>query len=145
MEKSNNFFQTVFGSLFCVIVFFGLLYVATPIFQFILYLYGRIFIPERLGGGSQVDNPGLIQVAIRSLMMSALSAYGGFIVTSWAFSKAHAKTVAAIFSISIIAWAAFFVYAGASAGDAVTPVIVVVFGAGPALFISYLAWSGEFA
>ena len=46
--------QTIAASLLSVMLFFLLIYVVAPIIDSLLHVYGRGFVPERYGGGSEV-------------------------------------------------------------------------------------------
>ena len=64
--------QTVGAAIVSVVMFFLLLYIAAPIIESLLNLYGLIFVPERYGGGSEVDNPGFLTLAFRAVVASSL-------------------------------------------------------------------------
>lgn len=70
--------QTVGAAIVSVVMFFLLLYIAAPIIESLLNLYGLIFVPERYGGGSEVDNPGFLTLAFRAIVASSLAAVGAF-------------------------------------------------------------------
>lgn len=144
MNDHISWSQTVGAAIVSVVVFFLLLYVAAPIIESLLNLHGRFFVPERYGGGNEVDNPGLIALTIRAIMASGLSAAGAFMAGFKLFSNAHAKNVAVIFGLVIVAWAGLFVIAGLSLGAVLMPLVVVGLGAAPPLFVAYWAWQGKF-
>jgi len=144
MNSQVSWGQTVGAAIVSVVVFFLLLYVAAPIIESLLNLHGRLFVPERYGGGSEVDNPGLLTLAFRAIMASGLSAVGAFKAGFKLFSNAHAKTVAVVFGLVVVAWAGLFVLAGLSSGEVLMPLVMVGLGAAPPLFVAYWAWQGEF-
>jgi hypothetical protein len=144
MNDQISWGQTVGAAIVSVVVFFLLLYVAAPIIESLLNLHGRLFVPERYGGGSEVDNPGLLTLAFRAIMASGLSAVGAFMAGFKLFSSAHAKTVSVVFGLVIVAWAGLFVLAGLSSGAVLMPLLMVGLGAAPPLFVAYWAWQGEF-
>lgn len=144
MNNEISWGQTIAAAIASVIVFFLLLYVVAPIIESLLNLLGRFFVPERYGGGSEVANPGLLNLAFRAIMASGVSAYAAFAASFKFFSKVHAKTVAVVFALAIAAWAVLFVYLGFMAGTVAAPLLVVVLGAAPALFLAYWVWQGAF-
>lgn len=143
MNNQISWGQTVGAAIVSVVVFFLLLYVAAPIIESLLNLHGRLFVPERYGGGSEVDNPGLLTLAFRAIMASGLSALCAFMASFKLFSSAHAKTVAVVFGLVIVAWGGLFVLAGLSSGEVLAPLLIVGLGAVPPLFVAYWAWQGE--
>lgn len=144
MNDQISWSQTVGAAIVSVVVFFLLLYVAAPIIESLLNLHGRLFVPERYGGGSEVDNPGLLTLAFRAIMASGLSAVGAFMAGFKLFSGAHPKIVAGVFGLVIVGWAGLFVLAGLSSGVVLMPLLMVGLGAAPPLFVAYWAWQGEF-
>ena len=136
--------QTVGAAIVSVVMFFLLLYIAAPIIESLLNLYGLIFVPERYGGGSEVDNPGFLTLAFRATVASSLAAVGAFMASFKLFSSAHAKTVAAVFGLIVVAWCGLFVVAGLSSSAVLMPLLIVVLGAVPPLFVAYWAWQGWF-
>lgn len=144
MNNEISWGQTIVAAIVSVLVFFLLLYVAAPIIESLLNLHGRLFVPERYGGGSEADNPGILNLGFRAIIASGLSAYGAFAASFKICSAAHAKTVAIVFGLTIAAWAGLFVYAGFMDGVVAMPLIMVFLGAAPALFVAYWAWQGEF-
>jgi hypothetical protein len=136
--------QTIGAMITSIVVFFLLLYVAAPIIESFLNLFGRIFVPERYGGGSEIDNPGFLTLAFRSIMTSGLSAYGAFMASFRLFLSAHVKTVVAAFVFVVIAWAGLIAVASLSSGMVAMPLTMLGLGAAPALFVAHWAWKGDF-
>jgi len=144
MNNQISWGHTIGAALVSVLVFFLLLYIAVPIVESLLNLHGRLFVPERYGGGSEVDNPGILTIAIRGIMASGLSAIGAFMACFKLFSEAHTKTVTVVFGLVIVLWAGIFVFAGLSSGAVLMPLVMIALGAAPPLFVAYWVWEGEF-
>lgn len=136
ITNKTSWGQTIAATIVCIVVFFLMLYIASPIIESLLNLFSRWFVPERFGGGSEA-NPGILNLAFRVIVASGLSAYVAFATSFKIFSTAHAKTVAIVFGLVIAAWAAFFVYAGLTAGVVATPLLQVTLVAIPALLVAY--------
>lgn len=135
--------QTIGAMVVSVVAFFVLLYVVAPIIETLLNLFGGFFVPARYGGGSEVDNPGILTLAIRAIIASGLSAVGAFMAAFRLFTEAHAKSVAIVFAIAVLAWAGFFAYVGFSSGVILEPLVLIGLGAAPPLVVAFWAWRGE--
>lgn len=132
--------STIGAALVSVVLFFALLYIVAPIAESLLNLHGRLFVPERYGGGSEVANPGILTLAFRAILASALSGLGALMAAEKFFSAAHMRTVAAIFSVVVIAWAGSFAYVGLASGAVLMPLVMVGLGATPPLVVAYWVW-----
>jgi|OpeIllAssembly_1097287.scaffolds.fasta_scaffold189025_2 hypothetical protein len=144
MNNQISWGQTIAAAIASIVVFFLLLYFVAPIIESLLNLFGKLFVPERYGGGSEVDNPGILKIAFHGIIASGLSAYGAFAASFSVCSAAHAKTVAVVFGLAIATWVGIIIYAGFMAGVVAMPLLMVFLGAAPALFVAYWAWRGEF-
>lgn len=143
MDGRISWGQTIGAAIVSVIVFFFLLYIAAPIVESLMNFHGRLFVPERYGGGSQVDNPGILNLALRAIMASGLSAVGAFAAALKLFSSAHKRALAILFGFVIVAWAGLFVLAGILSGAVLMPLAMVGLGAVPPLVVAYWAWKDE--
>lgn len=139
-----SWWQTTLAAILSVVGFFLLLYVVAPILEVALNIFGRIFIPERLGGGTEAGNPGLLNLAFRAIMASGASALVALAGSTRLFALAHAKTVAVIFALAIVAWGGFFGYIGLSSGAIFTSLVMVVLGVIPPLVVACWAWQEGF-
>lgn len=116
----------------------------SPIYDWVMLIYGRSFVPERYGGGTLADDPSLFTRAVRVALISTLSALGAFFGSLWLFADANHKVVAAIFTGAILLWVgflAFFVPRELSFAAAIA-VFVILLMAVPPLFIAYFVWRG---
>lgn len=68
--------QTIGAAIVSVVVFFLLLYVSATIIESLLNIYGVLFVPERYGGGGEIDNPDFLTLAFRAILASSLAAVG---------------------------------------------------------------------
>ena len=145
MKERFSVVHTTAVAVTVVVVYFVVLYVGTPIIEWALNLYGRWFVPERYGGGRELDNPGVLTLLIRVLLMSGISAWAAFSASVILFQRAHARTVAVALGSSVIAWAGFLVFLMPFE----TPlkvfmgVLGIVFMAVPPLVITYILWCEE--
>ncbi len=89
----------------------------------------------------EIDN--LWSSVVRAVAYSGLSAYGALAGSLHVCSRAHAKTVAIVFALAVIAWTGFFIFGGFITRDVWMPSAVVLLGAAPALFVAYWAWREE--
>lgn len=144
MNNDISWGRTIGAIVVSVVAFFVLLYIVAPFLESLLSIFGRFFVPERYGGGSEVDNPGILTLAIRAIMISSLSAYVAFMASFWLFADAHAKSVAIVFAIVVVAWTGFFAYVGLSSGVILMPLVLIGLLGVPPLFVAYWAWRGEF-
>jgi len=100
----------------------------------LLNLYGTLVVPE----GIRADNSNILNLTVRAIVSSGLSAAAALVVTFKFFSSAHVKTVGVVFPLAVVAWAGFFVYGGFMLGNWELPLAIGLFCAAPALFVAYL-------
>jgi len=143
MSRSRQAFHTVGAAIVTIIVFFALLYLASPVFEWAINLFGRLFVPERFGGGAALDHPGLITRAVRALLLSGVSAFLAFTAAFDILSDAKSGLVAIGFSVAVAAWGTVMaiLVPTQSAWEAIlvgyVPILLVVV---PALGLSYVMW-----
>jgi hypothetical protein len=145
MEDRFSIAQTVGAAIAVVVIYFVILYIGTPIIQWAFDLYGRLFVPERFGGGREVDNPGLLTLLFRVLLLSGISAWAAVAATFKIFEGAHARAVAVALGVSIVAWAGylFFLMPVEFTFRAFMAALLVVLMAAPPLYFTYILWVEE--
>ena len=144
MERVISWERTTLAALTAIALFFALLYLVSPIYEWVMLVYGRIFVPERYGGGTLADDPSLFARGVRVTLISTLSALGAFFGSLWLFANANHKVVAATFTGGILLWVgflAFFIPYELSFVAAIA-VFVILLMAAPPLFIAYFIWRG---
>ncbi len=143
MTNETSWVQTIAATFVCIVVYFFLLYFVAPIVEYLVRQFGIFFVPNRFGGGSEVDNLGILNLAFRMTMASGLSACAAFIASASVCSNAHAKTVAIVFALAITVWALLFVDVGDLAVS-LMPLFKVLITAATALVVALCAWYGDF-
>jgi len=101
MKSEKSLGHTVGAVLVCIGIYLLMIYIVTPIVSKILTIFGVFFIPERYGGGSEAENPGLLQLIFWGLIQNGISAGCAIRVSMSVFSKAYNKGVAALFIIFV--------------------------------------------
>lgn len=90
-EKSGqdkmSIIQTIGATVVCSLVFAACFIVVALIATYILDWFGRIFVPARYGGGSEIDNPGILNSIMRVGLMVFSSGYAGYIASAKLFPK----------------------------------------------------------
>lgn len=112
MDRSFSIPHTIAAVVMTVVGYFLVLYFGTPIIQWALDLYGKWFVPERFGGGSEVGNPGLLKLLFRVLLLSGLAAWAAVAASFQLFEEAHARTVAVALALAVSGWAGFLIFLG---------------------------------
>jgi len=102
--KKANFAHLVGAALICIVVFLFCLYIIAPIATTALDWFGRHFVPARYGGGSEIDNAGILEIIKRSVIVLGFSAFLSYISAKHFFpdvKNSHlSATIVAILSIS---------------------------------------------
>jgi len=137
MPENGSAGQTISASISSIVIFLVFIYFAWPIADKILDIFGRLFVPARLGGGSELDNPGLLTLAFRSIIATGFSAGVALLSSSYMFPGSSRKHVASIFAISIFIWTGLFVATMIANGEIFMAIFIAVSCAGTPSYISY--------
>lgn len=124
----------------CVIVYLIMIYIVTPVADKLLTIFAKIFVPERYGGGSFADDPGLLNQIITGMLMNWFSAYAAFYLSFKWFDRAHARIVAVSYGFFVLAGTVMFAYAVKKEGFAMLLIPIVM---APSLYLSYKVWIDE--
>lgn len=140
----GSFWHTFGAVIISVTVFFLLIYLVAPVFEYLLNLFGKYFVPSRFGGGAESEHPGILTMLVRGVLVSGLSAYAAMLSAFYFFFSANPKVVGGVFGAVVLLWGAVFVVAGIMTKHYLEP--IVLFGSGilPPCLIAYWAWQGDF-
>lgn len=131
---------TFLSTLIAIIIYLIMIYVVVPIFEFLLKIFGRIFVPESLGGGRYVDKPSLIEAIWRGGLMNAVSVYAA-LKTSALFEDANIRVVAFLLGLFIFIGICLFTLVFYKT-DGLSALIIPVVAA-PSYYLIYIAWRDE--
>jgi len=138
-----NWVHTLLGLAICTTAFFIFIFFIVPVFENIYNFFGRYFISERFGGGGQLENQGVVALALKAVFFTGVSAFGAFWLSSKLFPEAHEKSVVMVFSIVVIIWAGSLSYIAIAAGEVMLPIVIFVVSASPPVCVAYLKLQGE--
>lgn len=138
IKRTFSWRQTILAAITSIAIYLIMIYIVTPILDKILIVFGKIFIPERFGGGTEAANPGLLTAIIRGMLMNGLSAYAALKTCSTLFANAHVRTVAVVFGFVVLIGTALFTYVffrSDGFGALIIPIVAL-----PALYLVYVVW-----
>src|SRR3972149_1427004 len=141
MNRTFSIWQTIVAAMTSISIYLIMVYIVTPILDNVLIIFGKFFIPERFGGGSDADNPSLLMVIIRGMVMNGLSAYAALKTCSVLFVNAHVRTVVAVFGLFLLVGTALFTYRFSHSeglGALLVPILAL-----PAFYFMYVVWQDE--
>jgi hypothetical protein len=141
MNRTSSIWHTILAAMSSIFIYLIMIYIATPILDKLLIIFGKFFIPERFGGGNEADNLGLMTVIIRRMFMNGLSAYFALKLCSVLLVNAHLRTVAVIFGLAVLAGTGMFTYVffhSEGFGALLIPIVAL-----PAFYFVYIAWKNE--
>lgn len=103
------------GAAFVMIVAFILCaYVVVPMFLKFMAWFGFYFVPERIGGGSEIGNESFLQLAFRGIFSLVVSGYASFIAGAVLFPSQSTKatlisagTMVVVFFVSVFGYSFF--------------------------------------
>lgn len=72
-SNTKEYLHSIGAAIICIIVFLFLAYIIEPIVYKILVWFGRYFVPARYGGGTEIDNPGLLTITLRAIIFIYVS------------------------------------------------------------------------
>jgi hypothetical protein len=118
-----------------------MIYIITPILDKILTVFGIFFIPERYGGGSEAQNPGMIQLIFQGLIQNGISAYCAIKASMIAFSNANNKAVAVSLMIFVCIGVIAFTYVIFQKDGFIA--IIVPITMAPSIYFAVELWKNE--
>jgi hypothetical protein len=142
--------QTLGAISVSIAVFAVLLNIVSPVVEHVLEQvvlplfkwFGRYFVPERYGGGIEVDNPGLLKESVdrlwRFAVLSTLSAFGGLKSGLLLFTNTYKTVVLTVFGGAVVAWATFTAYTTFAEQGLLLAGLFVAIAAFPPLLVAYL-------
>lgn len=140
MKEKMSWGHTLAAAIICIVVYLLMMYIVTPIFDKILTIFAKLFVPERFGGGSSADDPGLIGSIIRGLLMNWFSALAAFSISFKWFDRAHARSVACVYGLFVLVGTIMFTYAFKKDGLGMFLIPIIM---APSLYLSYKVWKDE--
>ena len=124
IRPAHSWGQTIAAAVVTMLVFLLLISVGTPIVEALLEFFESIFAPNHLHGGLEVNDPGLLNLNFRAMLVSGLSAIGGFVASLLMFHRARHRVVAGLFALAVAAWGGVLIFVGVSAGAAPTTMFI---------------------
>lgn len=146
MTRTTEALHTVGAVVLSVLVFFALLYLVAPVFEWIVNLYGYLVVPERYGGGAEVTRPSVLTLAVRAVLLSGLSAFAALRATFYLLSEAKAGVVVIVFVSAVALWGvvlALLVPTASTVEAIVGGYLPILLAVVPAVVISYVIWQDE--
>jgi hypothetical protein len=141
MKSEKSLAHTVGAILVCHGVYLLMVYVVTPILDKILTIFGIFFIPERYGGGSEAQNPGILQLIFWGLVQNGISAYCAITASMAAFSKANNKGVAAALMIFVGMGVIVFTYVFFQKDGFIALIVPITMA--PSIYFAVQLWKNE--
>lgn len=142
MNRNYSIWQTILAALTSIAIYLLMIYIVTPILDKLLTIFGKYFMPESFGGGSEADNPGLLTLIWRGMLMNGLSSYSALKTCFELFANAHVRAVAVIFGLVALIGTILFSYVFYRS-DGFGALLIVIMVAIPALYFVYVAWRDE--
>jgi hypothetical protein len=145
MENSTSVGHTIGAAVIAVAGYFLLLYLGAPIIEWLLDFFGRWFVPERFGGGSETDSPGLPTLLFRVLFLSGVSAWVALSAGFKMFEDASPRIIAVLLSVAVVIWAGYllFLVPKTISMHTVMMILSVVLVLAPPLYFAYTLWVEE--
>lgn len=109
-QSSGNdktyYFKVIGASVVCSVVFSICFIVLTPFAVSVMDWFGRYFVPARYGGGSEIDNLGIMNSILRLILFVSASGYAGFQTSIKLFPEVRARHL--IYGLIVVLCIAFF-------------------------------------